>query len=221
MTDASKWLAGSVPFAAAVFGFLGVTDGEVTRILMNFTVQFVGALVFILLAAALGALVPVLGTTKTTERVALLGGGLVMLIVGLIWMAQLAAKSGSANERPRISTKLAEDEKDRNFLSAEISGAGLKIDEHLIVTVTGRPRDSPEGIVLYGARVGPDVTGSAAHSLAIPVRMRQYEAVDVRAQLVLRPEKTLEMLAEPTEEEGDCNEESGDLACVTVFTPPN
>ncbi len=25
MTDASKWLAGSVPFAAAVFGFLGVT----------------------------------------------------------------------------------------------------------------------------------------------------------------------------------------------------
>jgi hypothetical protein len=220
MTETGKWLAASVPFAAAVFGFLGVTDGEVTRILVNFRGQFVAALILILLAAAVGAWVPALGSSQGLRlRLVLLIVGFAMLVGGLVWMAHLAADSASANERPRISADLTDTETERDRLTADISAAGLTVDEHLIVTVTGQPagRRSAETL-LYGARIGPDPTGIATHALAIPVRTGQYGGVDVRAQLALRPDKTLEVLADPAGEEG-CNEESRELGCVTVFTP--
>ena len=219
MTDTGKWLAGSVPFVVAVFGFLGVTDGEVTRILVNFRGQFVVALTLVLLAAALGALVPAFDSAGL--RIAFLGVGTLLLLGGLVWMAGLAAESGSANERPRVATKLAEGQQRRDTLTAEVGGAGLTVDEHLAVTVTGRPsKEDGEERLLYGARVGPDSSGNAVHSLEMPVDTLRYGALDVQAQLVLRPVKSLKELAKGTKtEEKGCNEESRELACVTVYTP--
>ncbi|MEK6327291.1 MAG: hypothetical protein AABM66_07175 [Actinomycetota bacterium] len=205
-----------MPFAAAVFGFLGVTGGEVERILRNFLPEFLIAFFLVLLAAVIGSLLPALQDVLSAGvRLILLFVGSVLLLAGLVWLADLAARSGTENERPQISTIL-ERKNQRSVLSAEVSGAGLKATEHLVVTVTGQTAAS-EGRLLYGARVGPDVDGDVTHSLQIPLRIGRYSAIDLHAELFTSSPESLRAFAAPSSDKRRCNDESRLLACVTLF----
>jgi hypothetical protein len=237
VAEAGKWFAGSFTLAGTAAGFVGLTGGDVDRILLNHPWMLLWSVLCLVLAVVIGAMTPVLAGRPSQEprarRMLLIAA--VLLVGGLVWLDQAASQSVADNQRPKVtaSFKTADG---TTILTGTATASGVRNDEHVEVRVWGRsageplddqlfrtghptptggaaePPETPQySQLLLGLRSGPDQEGKVKLPFEVPVGNGLYEQLDVYAAFT-RPGR-------PAEGERVCRRENKDLGCVSIWVP--
>src|SRR5688572_23257727 len=105
--EAGKWFAGALALAVSVGTFLGITGGNVERILRNHPWELIASIVCLASAAVIGALIPVFAVKMTKARtIESLLAAAALVVVGVLALAYAARQSASDQQRPRIDAQL-------------------------------------------------------------------------------------------------------------------
>jgi hypothetical protein len=187
-------VAATVTLVVAALAAVGITGDFVPRMVRD-EPNFVKAFMWIALAGA--AVIALAVVLRGTWGLWLGFGGAIVVLVATAWAVSLGASSVADREQPRVVLSAATGEHDVVTISVDVSGAGLRPRDDMLVQVLGlktlgrldesisfceqsqlRMTVKPEdGELLAWERLGPDNKGNVNGTVKVEVIANGFQGV--------------------------------------------
>lgn len=237
-SSASKWLAASVPVAAALFAVGGISSGDIGRVARIHPFLYVPGILALLAAVICG----VLGVTRLAGRTVTFLGA-VLFVVGVSILVGAHALATGQQERPTVQVGL-NNEGSGLEARVRVKAAGMKPNEYIFFAIQGLnsskhldPQSAafdennhariPSGEYskqrVYSGRIGADPDGTVDSNFKVALASDLYELVFVQAAIVQADETSrheeAQLMTEGDSRRVVCSPATTNVSCMTILLP--